>query len=467
MAVKITGDEIRFTSASGEVTTYVQEDAKQVFEKRKTPDGMKVRKLRAMESASTYIDLGGTYTSPGDRIDIYVKDTFEALSVSAGRISLGPKETIPLELTGSLKVRPALLTAGGVNAHDLQGKYQFSGNPTGFGAISASSNSGVEISGSLDVSGSYGNYGFDSMSINIFQGGQLTYGTLGVQITSHSNVTIEEAVITQPGHISQSLNIGSPGDPSISNMIGVGNNCYIKIAQGVVVHVSEASTFTIQCPQPDITTDTDTGTVTISGVDEVGNDVVIYNNNNGNPSKVLQNTTIPAGQVSYWTVGPVNGTYTQDVTQAPGEWNPSDNDLDATGIQIGASLGAVYEGVTIDDQVINAGSGNLNFNIKLRIEDGATLTIQSIQPDVTVEVDSNTVTLSDENNEEVIINTGTFGSNNQYISNTVSFPSGQVAHWYGPIFIGRVPTNNSVGVLVTNIGSLRLQENAQIRIQTF
>jgi hypothetical protein len=447
MAVKITGDEIRFTSASGEVTTYVQEDAKQVFEKRKTADGMKVRKLRAMESASTYIDLGGTYRSQGDKIDIYVKDTFEALSVSAGRISLGPKETVPLELTGSLKIRPSHTTP-----HDFQGKYVFSGNPIGLsGGYTAGT--GVEISGSLDVSGSYGNYSFESMSIDILQGGQLTYGTLGVLMAGNSNVTIEEAVMTQPGVISQSLNIGTSASPSINVMTGVGDNCYIKIAEGVVVRVLEGSTFKVQCPQPDVIADSDTGEVTISDPNvNGGGDIIIYNNNNGNPSVILQSTTIPVNQVSYWTVGNnIPGTYT---SYTPGSGN--------VGIQIGGGTSTMYDGIYINGVEIHPSYDVPTANIKLRIEDGATLTIQSIQPDVTVEVDSNTVTLSDENNEEVIINTGTFGSNNQYITNIVSFPSGQVAHWYGPIYIGTTTTGE-----VTNIGSLRLNENAQIRIQAF
>jgi hypothetical protein len=182
MAIKISGDEIRFTSSSGEITTYKQEDAKEVFVDRKAASGLKIRKLRAMESASTFIDLGGTHQSPGDRIDMYVKDTFEAFSISAGRISLGPKETVPIELTGSLKVRPS-----STNPHDLQGKYQFSGNPTGFG----SAGEGVEItgsldlsgsfdlSGSMDVTGSYANYNFESMSMNVYAGGFFGVGVSG------------------------------------------------------------------------------------------------------------------------------------------------------------------------------------------------------------------------------------------------------------------------------------------------
>jgi hypothetical protein len=114
MAIKITGDEIRFTSASGEITTYKQEDAKEVFVKRKSDDGLPMKRLRSFESASTFIDLNASGITPsghsaprpgmikGDTIDIFVKDTYEALHIDSHLISIGPKSNTRLELTGSL-----------------------------------------------------------------------------------------------------------------------------------------------------------------------------------------------------------------------------------------------------------------------------------------------------------------------------------------------------------------------------
>ena len=114
MAIKITGDEIRFTSASGEVTTYKQEDAKDVFVKRKTDDGLPMKRLRSFESASTFIDLNASGITPlghssprggftkGESIDIFVKDNYEAFHIDPYKISLGVKHTLPIELTGSL-----------------------------------------------------------------------------------------------------------------------------------------------------------------------------------------------------------------------------------------------------------------------------------------------------------------------------------------------------------------------------
>lgn len=321
-------NSLKFVSGSGEVTSISQEDAKQVFEGRKSSAGMPMKRIRGFATASTFIDLDATNQQAGDRIDIKVANTFEALSISTARVSLGPKETVPLELTGSLKVTPSYS-----DPHDLKGKYVFSGNPSNFG----SAGTGIVISGSLDLSGSFANYSFENMSMDISQGGQLIYGALGVAMTGNSNVTIEEAVITQPGHISQSFNIGTAGNPSTTNMIGVGDNCYIKITEGVIIHVNEDSTFKIQCPQPDITINTDTDIITLSN-----------------------------------------------------------------------------------------GAG-----------------------------------------DETVISTGEFGTNPQYIASNYSVPAGNVAVWYGPIYIGRAAVPNSVGYLVTNLGSLRLNNNSQIRIQAF
>jgi len=100
-------NSLQFISQSGEVTKISQDDAKKVFEGRKSSAGLPVKKVRGFTSASTFIDLEATNKAAGDRIDIKVADTFEALSVSTARTSLGPKETVPLELTGSLKIRPA------------------------------------------------------------------------------------------------------------------------------------------------------------------------------------------------------------------------------------------------------------------------------------------------------------------------------------------------------------------------
>ena len=425
-------NSLQFVSQSGEITRVSQDDAKQVFEGRKAAAGMAMKRVRGFTSASTFIDLEATNITSGDRIDIKVADTFEALSISTARTSLGPKETVPLELTGSLKVRPSH-----ADPHELKGKYNFKGNPDNFGTAG----SGVVIQ--------------DAVFFND-----------------------EGGIVPQPGIISQSLNIGTSNSPSVNVMEGVGENCTIEISEGTTVSVNEGSLFKILCPQPSILTNPDDGSIIFSDPDEVGpnGDFIIYNNNNGNPSRVLQNTTIPAGQVSHWTVGAVNGTYTQAANEVISS-TPSDNDLDAIGIQIGASLGVVFEGISINNQFVDnfSGTGNPDQNIKLRIEDGAVLHVQNVQPDITVSTETDEVTLSNGTGNETSFTTGQFGTNPQYIPMHMVVPGNNIAIWYGPIYIGRgyqnfSPVGNFLNLDEVGQGqnaSLRLHEGAKIKIQSF
>ena len=204
-----------------------------------------------------------------------------------------------------------------------------------------------------------------------------------------------------------------------------------------------------------------------------GGDVVIYNNNNGNPSVVSQNTTIPAGQVSYWTVGTnIPGTYTQI-------GNPLNNKI---GIQIGANQSAFADGIYINGEEIVPPYPNMFPSIELRIEDGAVLHVQNVQPDIVVDTEEDTITLSTNDDQtSTTFSTGQFGTNPQYIPNHLLVPSNQIAIWYGPIYVGRFTLNpfgtdfsaDGAGVLNMDLAgqgdnaSLRIQNGAQIKIQAF
>lgn len=76
----------------------------QLERKRKSDDGIPMKRLRAFNSASTFIDFNTSKKGarPGQAIDIYVRDTYEAFHISPDKISMGPKPTVPLELTGSI-----------------------------------------------------------------------------------------------------------------------------------------------------------------------------------------------------------------------------------------------------------------------------------------------------------------------------------------------------------------------------
>ena len=76
-------------------------------------------------------------------------------------------------------------------------------------------------------------------------------------------------------------------------------------------------------------------------------DIVINPNNNGNPSIITQNTTIPVNQMSYWTVGSgIPGTYISPLTS-------QQNLTSETGIQIGVQMGVIYDGIYIDGEEIS------------------------------------------------------------------------------------------------------------------
>ena len=233
------------------------DELKDIETNRKSSAGLPLKKVRGFTSASTFIDLEATNKTAGDRIDIKVANTFEALSVSTARTSLGPKETVPLELTGSLKVRPSH-----ANPHELKGKYEFKGNPDNFGTAGS-----------------------------------------GVVIQDAAFFNDKGGVVIQPGVISQSLNIGTATSPSINIMDGVGDSCFIRIADGITVRVNDGSIFKIQCPQPDVTVDTDNDTITVSN--GAGDETVISTGQFGtNPQYISNHMVVPSGQVAIW-YGPI------------------------------------------------------------------------------------------------------------------------------------------------------------------
>ena len=330
MSIIITTESISFDGQlfkKGDVTA-----SKEFEAKRKSDDGIPLKRLRAFEGASTFIDLNskaGRSKTAGSAIDIFVKDTYEAFHVDPSLVSIGPVPGVPLQLTGSIAIGTSYS-----DPHEFKGKYQFIGNPDNYG----SAGEGVEIKNDIgfDYSGSKGGAG--KIKYKKPLDGILQPDPHGGVSFTDGNVIMENTTISQASVISQSMTIGiSPVNPDawlpcIVNLIGVGNDCHIKIADEVIVKVGNNSTLKIQCPQPDVTVNTDIDTITLSN-----------------------------------------------------------------------------------------GAG-----------------------------------------DETVISTGEFGTNPQYITTNYSVPAGNVAVWYGPIYIGTTPEG-----LVPNIGSLRLNENTQIKIQAF
>ncbi len=170
------------------------------------------------------------------------------------------------------------------------------------------------------------------------------------KVKSTGGSVIEEGVIIQPGVISQSLNIGTTTSPSVNIMDGVGDSCYIRIAEGITVRVNEGSIFKIQCLQPDITVDTDNDTITVSNGG--GDETTFTTGQFGtNPQYIPMHMVVPSNQIAIW-YGPIYvGRFTL---------NPFGNDFDPDGA-----------GVLNMDL---AGQGD---NASLRIHNGAQIKIQS------------------------------------------------------------------------------------------
>ena len=65
----------------------------------------------------------------------------------------------------------------------------------------------------------------------------------------------------------------------------------------------------------------------------------------------------------------------------------------------------------------------------------------------------------------------TFGTNPKYIGYNLEIPAGNSAGWYGPIHIGKKFAPTTAGALptiaVTNLGKLRIKEDARLRIKDF
>ena len=233
-----------------------------------------------------------------------------------------------------------------------------------------------QISGSLKTGSLSGNYSLDvvSGSSGISTGEMLALlmditigGTTGFSTIREINKLI--ITLDSPGPVIAASTTFPSTTASLSTTIE---------GLGAEVRVHDGSTLRIISQQPNVIADSNTGTITLTDPTiDGGGDITFSPNNGGNPTVLLQNTTIPANQISYWTVGAVNGTF----TQAANEINntPSDNDLDDTGIQIGASAGVIFEGISINGQFVDnfSGTGNPNLNIKLRVQDGAKLYIQS------------------------------------------------------------------------------------------
>lgn len=272
-----------FINAAGTITSLSQtnlDELKAIESLRKSDSGIPIKRLRAFNSASAYIDFNTTSSNApaGTAIDVVVNNSLEVLHVSETRMSIGPTNNFPVEVTGALDV-----AANSSTPHKLGGVVQITGKTQGSGT------SGLEISGSLIQSSS---------------GGKFELKPQGTSFTD-GNVVMEDAIISQAGVISQSINIGTTTSPSIAEYIGVGINHSIMVAAGAVVSVFPGSRLIVKQQQPNIIADNTTGNVTVSSPGG-GTDITFNIGSFGtNPRYVGNHINIPAGNFAGW-YGPIH-----------------------------------------------------------------------------------------------------------------------------------------------------------------
>ncbi len=222
MAIEITSNKLSFDGVEfkqGDVTA-----SKDFEQKRKSDEGIPLKRLRAFESASTFIDFNrssatrqkdrfGNDLKKGETLDVFVRDSFEAFHIDPFLVSLGPKSNTPLQLTGSIKT----LTLGEeAPSAMLAGR---SGFDTGSYAIIL--DNGLIASGTLTVDN----------ALSIAPGTGLMYGALGVLGGAGNLAETDQNIIIQ-SNTTTTINV-SEDNPSYTIAAGteytINNNADVTI----------------------------------------------------------------------------------------------------------------------------------------------------------------------------------------------------------------------------------------------
>lgn len=274
---------INFVDDNGNVTSISKSDlvaSKEDTTNRKLDTGIPIKRITAFEAtSSTFIDLNTTSRGvpAGTAIDFKVNDNFESIHLSQDRVSIGPQDNFPVEITGALDLK-----ANSSVPHKIGGLVQITGELEGSGT------SGFEVSGSLVQSSSGGTVTFDDKGSS-FKGG---------------NVTIENAVTAQPNVIQSDFEIGTPSVPAIANYLGTGDDDKMEITQNTTVIVHPGSKMIVKPLQPNVKFKPEDGEIVIS--DPFGiSDVILGQGAQGtNPQYINSNYKIPLGNFANW-YGPI------------------------------------------------------------------------------------------------------------------------------------------------------------------
>ncbi len=274
---------LNFVDDEGNVTSISKADliaAKEDTTNRASDTGIPIKRITAFEdTGSTFIDLNTTSrgVTAGTAIDFKINDNLESIHLSQDRVSIGPQDNFPVEITGALNVKP------NSNApHKIGGLVQITGKLEGSGT------SGFEVSGSLVQSSS---------------GGIVTFNDSGSSFSGGS-VTIENAITAQPNTINNDFEIGTPSVPAIANYLGTGNDDRMEITLNTTVTIHPGSKMIIKPLQPNVQFKPEDGEIILS--DPFGiSDITLGQGAQGtNPQYIDSNYKIPLGNFAKW-YGPI------------------------------------------------------------------------------------------------------------------------------------------------------------------
>ena len=274
---------LNFVDDQGVVTSISKADliaSKEDTNNRTLDTGIPIKRITAFEdTGSTFIDLNTTSrgVTAGTAIDFKVNDNFESLHLSQDRVSIGPQDNFPVEITGALDIKP-----NSNIPHKIGGLVQITGELEGSGT------SGFEVSGSLIQSSSGGIVKFNDDGSS-FRGG---------------NVTIENAITAQPNVIQNDFEIGTPSVPAIANYLGTGNDDRMEINANITVTIHPGSKMIVKPLQPNVQFKPEDGEIILS--DPFGiSDITLGQGAQGtNPQYISSNFKVPLGNYAKW-YGPI------------------------------------------------------------------------------------------------------------------------------------------------------------------
>jgi len=280
MAIEITGNKLSFDGqefTKGDVTA-----SKQFEAKRKSDDGIPVKRLRSFEGSSTFIDMNrssvarqkdrfGNILPKGSSMDVFVKDSYEAFHIDPYLVSIGPKPNIPIELTGSIKTQTSGVTQTSTFLNGFTGFDQ-----DNYGIIL---DNGIITTGIITADN----------ALSVAPGTSLIYGALGTVGGTGNTAETSQDIVIQP-NTTTTINVS---DENPSYTIAVGTDYTISVGADVTI-VSSNQTFT--------------GGTIDDGIESGGTGT--FEGGVGNSNSISSNQTIPPGTNTILYVSPYNDSIT-------------------------------------------------------------------------------------------------------------------------------------------------------------